>query len=452
MTSDSLAPFAPDASTQALWRTHLEKIDLPAGGRLFIQGDPADSVYFIEAGELVVMLELPGAGRVSVRTFGPGQCVGEMALYRAEVRAATVEARTPVELWRLSSAALARMEHNNPAAAGVFHRHIARLLAERVAFGNTEVKEPLARLAHAIRGLAESKFAEGGWNRAGVAAALRRTDEVGSIAGALSFLETRLRAYIEELRRTTAQKEQIESELRIAGDIQASFLPPPLTQEAAKQVDFAALMKPAKEAGGDFYDGFFLDDRRFFFVIGDVSGKGVSAALFMAVAATCNRALAAAAILPGELMTRVNRLLCQRNNTGQFVTVFAAVLDTVSGELGWCDCGHPPVYVVGPGGIRTRLKDQSRPPVGVLEEIEYVTHTETIAVGETVILYTDGVSEAMNPVQNLDGDDRLTKVLGTPGTGASAQTCLDRVLTDVLTFANGAPQADDITIVTLRRK
>jgi sigma-B regulation protein RsbU (phosphoserine phosphatase) len=285
-----------------------------------------------------------------------------------------------------------------------------------------------------------------------VAKAARRTDEVGSIAGALTFLEAQLRTYIEELRRTTAQKEQYESELRIAGDIQASFLPPPLTLEDAALVDFAALMKPAKEAGGDFYDGFFLDDRRFFFVIGDVSGKGVSAALFMAVAATCKRALATAELAPGELMTRVNKLLCQRNNTGQFVTVFAAVLNTVSGELGWCDCGHPPVYVVGPGGIRTRLKDKTRPPVGVLEEIEYVTHTEMIAVGETVILYTDGVSEAMNPAQDLYGDERLTKVLGTPGTGTAAQVCLDRVLTDVLAFANGAPQADDITIVTLRRK
>jgi sigma-B regulation protein RsbU (phosphoserine phosphatase) len=451
MTSESLAPFAADPASQELWRMHLERIELPAGARLFTQGDPADAVYFIERGELVVVLELPDAGRVPVRTLGIGQCVGEMALYRHELRAATVEARLPAELWRLSAAALARLEREHPEYAVVFHRHLARLLAERVAFANSELKEPLARLAHAIRGLAESHFAATGWDRPALAAAARRVDEVGAVAGALTFLEAQLRTYLEELRRTTAQKEQIESELRIAGQIQASFLPPPLPPEAARRVDFAATMRPAREAGGDFYDGFFLDDRQFFFAIGDVSGKGVSAALFMAVAATGMRAMADATADPGRLFTRVNRLLCQRNDTGQFVTLFAGVLDTATGGLVWCDCGHPPVFVVGPEGVRARLDDNSRPPLGAFEEVEYPTHTRLLAPDETVVLYTDGVSEALNTAEELYGDERLCRTLAAPGAATTARTFLERVLAGVLAFAGPAPQADDITIVTVRR-
>lgn len=451
MTTNSLAPFAPNAESVAAFCEHLEIVELAAGAQLFAQGDAADAVYFVERGELAVMLEVPGAGRVPVRTFGAGQSIGEMAIYRDDVRAATVEARTAVQLWRLRAAALKELERTEPAIAIAMHRRVAAMLAERVAFGNTELKEPLARLAHAIRGLATSQFSATGWDRTAVAVAGQRPDEVGAVAGALLFLETQLRTYLVELQRATAAREQIESELRIAGEIQTSFLPPPLSALARSKVDFAATMRPAREAGGDLYDGFFLDEHRFFFVIGDVSGKGVSAALFMAVTAMCLRAMAAAIPDAGELIARVNALLCQRNDTMQFVTVFMGVLDTATGELTWCDCGHPPVFLVGGTGVRERLDDRSGPPLGAFEEAQYAIHQCHVAPGETIVLYTDGVTEAMNAAEAFYGEDRLVNLLAAPAASASAQSCLDLIVNDVLAFAGTAPQADDITVVTLRR-
>ncbi len=457
--SDSLAPFAPAAADRATWLRHLEPIELPAGAVLFRQGDPADFLCFVETGELAVVLEVPGAGRVPVRRFGPGQCLGEMALYRRDTRAATVEALAPSRLWRLGTAQLARIEREAPALALAMHRHVAGLLAERVAFANTELKDPLARLAHAIRGLAASRFGETAWDHAALAVSARRPDEVGAVASALEHLVAQLGGYLEELKTATARREAIESELRIAGEIQASFLPPaapPLPPAGLPAslsrlaVDFAARMKPAREAGGDLYDGFYLPDGRFLCVVGDVSGKGVSAALFMAVTATGLRALAPAGADPGELMTRLNRLLCERNDTLQFVTAFAALFDPDTGELAWTNCGHPLPFVRRADGRLERLDAVRATPLAVFEHNAYSTHRARLAPGDTLVVFSDGVSEAMDARDVLYGDERLAAVLAAlpPGRVAALAT-LEAVLADVLAYEAGRPQADDITLVAL---
>ncbi len=452
-SSDSLAPFAPRSDDRTTWIRHLESVELPAGAPLFRQGDPADALYFVEQGELAVVLEVPGAGRVPVRRFGPGQCIGEMALYRRETRTATVECITHARLWRLTAAQLREVEAVSPALAAAMHRHVAGLLAERVAYSNTELKDPLARLAHAIRGLVASNFGESDWDRGAVATAAARTDEVGAVAGALDHLVARLRGYLDELRTATARREAIESELRIAGEIQTSFLPPPLPSTEARRagIDFAARMKPAREAGGDLYDGFFLPDGRFLFVVGDVSGKGVSAALFMAVTATAIRAFASPGVEPGELLTRVNRLLCARNDTLQFVTVFAAILDPVGGDLTWTNCGHPSPFVLrGDGRVEPLLAPQRATPVGVFEESSYPTHRTRLEPGESLVVFTDGVTEAMDPAHALYGDARLENLLASR-TFADATSVVEAVVADVLAYEASAPQADDITVTALRR-
>ncbi len=449
-SSDSLAPFAPDSAGRATWIRHLESVSLPADTALFRQGDPADSLYFVEHGELAVVLEVPGAGRVPVRRFGPGQCIGEMALYRRDTRAATVETLAPSRLWRLTAAQLLAVEQTQPALAAAMHRHVAGLLAERVAYSNTEIKDPLARLAHAIRGLAASRFGESDWDRAAVATAARRPDEVGAVALALEHLVARLHAYLDELRAATARREAIESELRIAGEIQAGFLPPPLPADQRARIDFAARIKPAREAGGDLYDGFFLADGRFLLVVGDVSGKGVSAALFMAVTATAIRALAATASEPGELLTRVNRLLCERNDTLQFVTTFAALFDPSTGDLAWTNCGHPSPFVLRADATLSTLEAPRATPLAVFDTHVYPTHHTRLAPGDTLLVYTDGVSEAMDAAQTLYGDARLHRLLSRPAF-ASATEAVELVLADVLAYQADAPQADDITLVALRR-
>lgn len=449
-TSHSLAPFAPDADGRETWIRHLESIELTSGTALFRQGDPADCLYFVEQGELAVVLEVPGAGRVPVRRFGPGQCIGEMAIYRREPRTATIEALSSARLWRLSAGQLLAVEQTQPALAAAMHRHVAGLLAERVAYGNTELKDPLARLAHAIRGLVASRFGESDWDRAAVASAARRPDEVGAVAGAVEHLVNRLQAYLDELLAATARREAIESELRIAGEIQSSFLPTAPTAAQRERVDFAARIKPAREAGGDLYDGFFLDDGRFFLVVGDVSGKGVSAALFMAVTATAIRAFAAGTSEPGELMSRVNRLLCERNETMQFVTAFAALFDPATGSLNWTNCGHPLPFIARADGTLVTLDAKRATPLAVFDLNAYVTHHAMLAPGDTFVAYTDGVSEAMNAGQVLYGDERLNTLLARR-TFVSADTAVDTVLADVLAYQADAPQADDITVIALRR-
>lgn len=448
-SSDSLAPFAPAAADRATWIRHLEAVELAAGATLFRQGDPADFLCFVESGELAVVLEVPGAGRVPVRRFGPGQCLGEMALYRRDTRAATVEALAPSRLWRLTAAQLLAIERDAPALAVAMHRHVAGLLAERVAFANTELKEPLACLAHAIRGLAASRFGETEWDRAALATAARRPDEVGAVAGALDHLVAQLRSYLDELRLATARREAIESELRIAGEIQASFLPPAPPPDQRARVDFSARMKPAREAGGDLYDGFFLPDGRFLCVVGDVSGKGVSAALFMAVTATGLRALAPTATEPGELLTRLNRLLCERNDTLQFVTAFAALLDPATGEFAWTNCGHPSPLVLRADGRVEPLVATRATPLAVFETNIYATHRATLAPGDTLLVFSDGVTEAMDTAERLYGDARLSALLA-GRSFASSSAVVETVLADVLAYEADAPQADDITLVALR--
>lgn len=448
--SDSLAPFAPAAAERATWMRHLEPVELEAGAVLFRQGDPADSLFFVEDGELAVVLEIPGAGRVPVRRFGPGQSLGEMALYRRDTRAATVEALRPSRLWRLTAAQLQAVEQEAPALALAMHRHVAGLLAERVAFANTELKEPLACLAHAIRGLAASRFGETEWDRAALASAARRADEVGAVASALDHLVGQLGDYLEELKIATARREAIESELRIAGEIQGSFLPPALSEADRARIDFAARMKPAREAGGDLYDGFFLPDGRFLCVVGDVSGKGVSAALFMAVTATGLRALAPASADPGELMTRLNRLLCERNDTLQFVTAIAVMLDPATGKIAWANCGHPSPFVLRVDGTLETLDAPRATPLAAFESRTYETCQASLAAGDTLFLFSDGVTEAMDAEGRLYGDARLAGVLK-GRRFASAEEVLSVVLADVSAFVGSASQADDITLAALRR-
>jgi serine phosphatase RsbU (regulator of sigma subunit) len=449
-SSASLTAFAPDEAGQRAWMESLEAVSLASGEVLFHKSDAADAMYLIESGVLAVVLEVEGAGRSELRRLGAGQCLGEMALYRSEVRTASVEAVGEVKLWRLTAAKLREVEHRHPQLAIALHRHVASLLAERVSFSNVELKEPLARLAHALRGLATSDFSGSGWGRSGVAQEARRSDEVGAVAQAMEFLASHLQEHIAALKQQTAAREAIESELRIAGEIQSSLLPSPLTAAEQQRVDFSAFIKPAREAGGDLYDGFFLPDGRFFTLVGDVSGKGVSAAVFMALAAMAVRTLARKVSDPGELLAQVNLLLCERNETMQFVTACAVFFDPASGEIAWANAGHPLAAVISAAGSLTWLEGPRAAPLGVFEETLYVTQRHVLAPHETLLVYSDGVSEAMDAQSNLFGSERIQQSLASGTINDSAQT-VERVVAAVLAHQGDAAQADDITLVALRR-
>jgi sigma-B regulation protein RsbU (phosphoserine phosphatase) len=221
---------------------------------------------------------------------------------------------------------------------------------------------------------------------------------------------------------------------------------PPFPERSEFEVN--AILEPAKEVGGDFYDFFFIDDEHLFFVIGDVSGKGVPASLFMAVTKTLFRAEVNRDTGPQDVMFRVNNALCRDNDTGMFVTVFCGILDTRTGQIQYANGGHNPPYVVRSNG---RIENLSAGGValGVIEEVSYKLVELVLEIGEQLVMFTDGVTEAMDKKGNLFTDDRLVETLANHQETSAEETTGD-VLTAVRSFAAGAAQSDDITILVLK--
>jgi sigma-B regulation protein RsbU (phosphoserine phosphatase) len=276
-------------------------------------------------------------------------------------------------------------------------------------------------------------------------------DEVRDLTLAFGHMTASLKDYIRNLTSTTAAKERIESELRIAHDIQMGILPktfPPFPDHP--QFDLYASIVPAREVGGDFYDFSLLAGERFCFVVGDVSGKGVPAAFFMAVAKTLLKAVAAQGLEPGELLARVNEDLSTENDSCMFVTVFCGILDIAGGEVAWASAGHNPPVLARAGAAPEYLPTHREPVAGAMPGLAYTTERFTMAPGDTLFLYTDGVTEAMNAEGGLFGEDRLLERLASLPAGNTAREMIEAVGAAIGAFTGGAEQSDDITMLALR--
>jgi sigma-B regulation protein RsbU (phosphoserine phosphatase) len=210
-------------------------------------------------------------------------------------------------------------------------------------------------------------------------------------------------------------------------------------------------MTPAKEVGGDFYDFFFIDHDRLAFVIGDVSGKGVPAAIFMAVSRTLLKAIATQVVNPGESLRRINSMLIPESGGRMFVTIFYGVLNTRTGEVQFSFGGHNPPYIKRKEGPVERLNHESGFLLGMLDDMEYDVHKIVLHPGDTMLLYTDGVTEAMNGREELFEESRLESSLQRLN-GAPLKEMLEGINADLMQFADGAPQADDITMLALQYK
>lgn len=274
-------------------------------------------------------------------------------------------------------------------------------------------------------------------------------DEVGKLAEAFVFMEKSLKRYITDLRETTAAKERIESELSIARDIQMSILPKLFPAFPDRpEFDIYATVKPAREVGGDFYDFFFLDDDHLFFVLGDVSGKGIPASLFMAVTTAFLRATAVHGVDPDEVLARVNTKLCVGNDTCMFVTVFCGILNIRDGQTICADAGHNPPLLIPEGGEVEFVRAPKSAALGVFEEMIYRNYRFTLKPGDKLFLYTDGVTEATNVNQELYSEERLKADL-VEMHDRSPEAIIMEMLSRIDDFARGAPQADDITMLVL---
>ncbi|MDD2336926.1 MAG: SpoIIE family protein phosphatase [Geobacteraceae bacterium] len=319
------------------------------------------------------------------------------------------------------------------------------LLTIAVIFIARSITTPLQALAGATAAIAKGDFEV-------ELPQIRSHDEVGALTNAFQVMKVSLKDYIRKLTETTAAKERIESELSIAHDIQMGLLPktfPPLPDR--REFDLFALMEPAKEVGGDFYDFFLVDDTHLCFVIADVSGKGVPAALFMAMSMTLIKATARERISPDEILSRVNNELSRENDSCMFVTTFCGVLDTETGELSYANGGHNlPLHIKRRGGI-SWLPKSGGLVVGAMEGITYRCEQLLLEPGDSLFLYTDGVTEAMNTREEIFSDERLERNLSAVQ-GRDLRENVERIMASIRAFCGEAPQSDDITIMMIHYK
>lgn len=250
------------------------------------------------------------------------------------------------------------------------------------------------------------------------------------------------------------EQERIKSELSIATKIQADCLENDFTAfNRLTAVNLTAHMKPAKEVGGDFYDVFMIDQDHLCFLIADVSGKGVPAALFMTMAKTHIKNFATVGLPLAEVAARANNQLCYKNESGMFVTAFICVLDVRSGEVQFVNAGHNCPFVQKQDGAFEMFRTKANLVFGLMEDVQYREQTLTLNPGDSIYLYTDGVTEALNPEQELFGDDRLYEILNRHRAQAGEpETFVQAIYREVQAFADGEPQADDITMLYVTRK
>lgn len=272
-------------------------------------------------------------------------------------------------------------------------------------------------------------------------------DEIELLADSMKQMEKDLSHYIDHLFYITSEKERISTELNVAAQIQASMLPrifPPFPKR--KDINIYALMDPAKEVGGDFYDFFLIDESHLGMVIADVSGKGVPAALFMVIAKTLIKDRTCAGKEPQEVFTWVNQQLCESNEAGLFVTAWLGILDVTNGHLTYVNAGHNPPLVAQNGGDFTYLKQKSGFVLAGIEEFCYKQEELILQPTDRIFLYTDGVTEAMNDEDELYSEERLNKWLNSHKNNSLTEVLHD-LREDIRIFSAGTQQHDDITML-----
>ena len=251
-----------------------------------------------------------------------------------------------------------------------------------------------------------------------------------------------------------AEQERMKSELAVATKIQAECLENDFSAfNALTDIELKAAMRPAKEVGGDFYDVFMIDENHMCFLIADVSGKGVPAALFMTVAKTHIKNYAMLNLPLSEVAERANNQLCYKNESGMFVTTFICVLDLRTDDVTFINAGHNRPFVTTESGEFEMLPAKANLALGMMEDISYKEQHFKLSKGNCIYLYTDGVTEALNVEQEFFGDRRLKEVLNKHmKESCCVNKFVEAMYQEVDTFAAGEKQADDITMVYLSRK
>ena len=271
---------------------------------------------------------------------------------------------------------------------------------------------------------------------------MKKNDEIGEIANSFDKMTDDIRSYITNINDLTTYRVQASTQMEIAERIQYGIVPEK-TELHEKGVNAYAIEKPAKLIGGDFYDCFILDDNYLCMVMGDVSGKGITAALFMVMVKTALREKLLSGMDPAEALNVVNDDVCMSNPEGMFATVFAAVLNTNTGLLRYANAGHTAPVIID--GKPVFFRPDAGTAIGLFEDIGIIEGAMLMSKGEGIVLYTDGVTEAVDPDDNFYGEDRVLSVLEGAKDSAAATEALRG---SIISFYNGREQFDDLTILS----
>ena len=320
--------------------------------------------------------------------------------------------------------------------------------------GIKKSSEPLRQLA-----LSANEVAKGNFDTH--LPKIKSRDEIHQLRDSFENMQQSLTLYVNELRDTTAQKAAMESELKIAHDIQMSMLPktfPPYPER--DDIDIYGMLTPAKAVGGDLFD-FYIRDEKLFFCIGDVSGKGIPASMFMAVTRSLFRNISAHVVLPEHIAYALNNALTEGNETNMFVTLFTGVLDLATGHLHYCNAGHNAPLLVGcdvedsvphaDPQVR-ELPCLPNLPLGIMGEFQFEAQEVDLDPDTTIFLFTDGLNEAENAFHEQFGDERIVEVANRLLAQREHQpiNITYEMFQAVHNFVNGAEQSDDLTMLAIQ--
>ncbi len=301
---------------------------------------------------------------------------------------------------------------------------------------------PLTKFAKSARIIAEGNFDA-------PLPVIEANEEMKELHDSFAFMQKELASYIVNLKETTSAKEKIESELRIAREIQMGMIPhifPPFPN--LPEIDLYASLESAKEVGGDLYDFFLIDERHLCLAIGDVSGKGVPASLFMAVTRTLLRSVADKNRSTAEIVRSMNKTLAINNESNMFVTFFVAVMDIQTGELRFCNAGHnPPVLIKNKKEV-SFFNITKAIPIGLFEDFDYTEERIQLETADQLFFYTDGLTEAEDARENLLGEELLLDVIR-KNADATPKKLIESVIQAVAQHVAGHPQSDDLTMMSI---
>ena len=384
----------------------LEDKAFPAGYTLFSEGETGDRFYVILEGQVEVGKALDGGLDLVLALRGPGEFFGEMSLLNPDgLRTATVRTRSPVRLLSLSRADFDRLLHKRPVLA----------------------LEMVRVLSHRLRDSQNATIDD-----------LRTKNE--ELRQAYSDLKAAQAELIE--------KERLEQELRTAQRIQQSILPTELPRVPG--YDFGARFIPARAVGGDLYDFIALGKGKLGVAVGDVSDKGVPAAIFMALTRSLLRAEATRAASPRKVLERVNRLLLEMNDEGMFVTLLYGVLDSQQHTFAYARAGHELPLLLGADGSARLAACGLGAPLGLFDNIPLDEQVVPLSQGNALLLYTDGATDMTDHTQALFGIERLQTAACAAGHGCTAQGLCDEIWRELADHRGASVQADDVALVAIR--